>query len=357
MFLTDWLNKYKYKVYKAQVLLLLTLAVIVSLSCNNENKTRQIETAFYYWKSDFRLSGFEKLRLDSLHAATLYIKFFDVDWDDVSNQPVPKAKVSFKDSSYKGFAIIPTIFITNECIQKIDSTQVIPLAEKTTALIRQIISANTFKSIAEIQFDCDWTASTRSKYFLFLHAIKKLQPGIPVSATIRLHQIKYSGKTGIPPVDRGLLMCYNMGNLKNPATKNSILETTELQKYTGTLSSYPLPLDIGLPLFSWQVLFRNNNYVGLIENLPDSILQSGLFEKKGNQYHLLQDSFEAGYALQKDDILRDEQSDFKEILRIAEIISSKLKNTPCRVSFYHLDSVILKKYSLHELETVVNSLR
>ncbi len=357
MFLTDWLNKYKYKVYKAQVMLLLLLTVIISLSCNNENKTRQIEPAFYYWKSDFRLSAFEKQRMDSLHAATLYIKFFDVDWDDVSRQPVPKAKVSFKDSSYKGVAIIPTIFITNECIQKIDSTQVIPLAEKITALVRQIISTNTFKSIAEIQIDCDWTASTRAKYFLLLSTIKKLQPGIPVSATIRLHQIKYSGKTGIPPVDRGLLMCYNMGNLKNPATQNSILETTELQKYITSLSSYPLPLDIGLPLFGWQVLFRNNSYAGLIENMPDSILQTGLFEKKGNRYRLLKDSVVDGYALQKDDILRDEQIDLKELLSTVAIISSKLKNTPCRVSFYHLDSVILKKYSLHELETVFNSLR
>ena len=357
MFLSYWLNKYTYKVYKAPVMLLLPLSVIVSISCNNEKKVRQIEPAFYYWKSDFRLSGFEKLRINSLRTTTLYIKFFDVDWDEAINQPVPKAKISFKDSSYKSFAIIPTIFITNECIQKIDSTQVIPLAEKTIGLIRQIISANTFQSIAELQFDCDWTATTRAKYFLLLSTIKKMQPEIPVSATIRLHQIKYSGKTGIPPVDRGLLMCYNMGNLKNPATQNSILETTELQKYTASLSSYPLPLDIGLPLFSWQVLFRNNSYAGLIENMPDSILQNGLFERKGNRYRLLKDSLVEGYALQKDDVLRDEQIDFKELLSTAAIINGKLKNTPCRVSFYHLDSVILKKYSLNELETVFNSLR
>ena len=131
----------------------------------------------------------------------------------------------------------------------------------------------------------------------------------------------------------------------------------ELQKYTASLSSYPLPLDIGLPLFSWQVLFRNNSYTGLIENMPYSILQTQLFERKGNRYRLLKDSIVEGYALQKDDILRDEQIDFKELLSTAAIINGKLKNTPCRVSFYHLDSVILKKYSLHELETVFNSLR
>ena len=357
MFLTDWINKYKYKVYKAPVMLLLPLLVMLSESCNNEKKIRDIEPAFYYWKSEYRLGEFEKQRLDSLHAATLYIKFFDVDWNELSQQPVPKAKVSFKDSSYKAYAVIPAVFITNECIQKIDSTQAVALAEKIMNLMQQIIMTYDFKSMPEIQFDCDWTASTKAKYFLLLNSFKQLKPGTVISATIRLHQIKYVTKTGVPPVDRGLLMCYNMGNLKNPATKNSIIETAELEKYTGALSSYPLPLDVGLPLFSWQVLFRNNRYTGLIENMPDSILQTGLFEKSGNQYRLLKDSQIVGYALQKDDVLRDEQSGYKEILSTAAAISSKLKNTPCRVSLYHIDSVILKKYSLHELETIYNSLR
>ena len=32
-----------------------------------------------------------------------------------------------------------------------------------------------------------------------------------------------------------------MGNLTDPSTRNSILETAELKKYTGNLSTYPLP--------------------------------------------------------------------------------------------------------------------
>jgi hypothetical protein len=147
-----------------------------------------------------------------------------------------------------------------------------------------------------------------------------------------------------------------MGNLKDPATKNSILETTELKKYTGNLSNYPLPLDIALPLFNWKVLYRNNMYTGLIQNLPDAVFSNSFSTKTGNRFQILKDTLLQGYDLRKADIIRDEQSDIKEVLAAAKEISKQLKNTQLRVSLYHLDSVILSKYTTHELESIYNSL-
>ena len=357
MLLLVWANKYKYKVYKAIVKLLLAACCCSIYSCHPKKTVRTITPSFYYWKSEFAVTAFERSQLDLLHVKTLYIKFFDVDWDRDKQQPLPKAKISFKDSSYTHFAIIPTIFITNECIKTIDSAQIDTLAEKMIALYKQIIADNRIDSVQEVQFDCDWSSTTKDKYFLLLSRFKQLQPGVATSATIRLHQIKFMGKTGVPPVNRGLLMCYNMGNLKNPATQNSIIETAELQKYIGQLNNYPMPLDVALPLFDWQVLFRKNVYAGLIGNLPDSILEGPLFEKKGNRYRVMQNGLVGGYTLQKDDVLRNERSDYATIISTASAISRQLKNTSLRVSLYHLDSLILKKYSLHELETVFNSLR
>ena len=143
----------------------------------------------------------------------------------------------------------------------------------------------------------------------------------PISATIRLHQIKFLAKTGVPPVSKGLLMCYNMGNLKNPATKNSIIETEELKKYIDNLAAYPLPLDVALPLFNWKVLFRNNTYAGLIQNLPDSLLTNPFISKAGNRYLFLKDSLLAGYPFKKGDVLRNEQSEYSEIISTAGAIS------------------------------------
>jgi hypothetical protein len=335
----------------------LWFSILVFFSCNQKREQRKVERCFYYWKSVFKLNDFEKQRLDSLNVKTIYVKFFDVDWDEASKKPLPKAVVRFADSSFKDFNITPTIFITNECIQKIDSVQVAAVAAKIMDLTKEIIFGHDFKAIHEVQIDCDWTASTKSKYFSLLTNIKKLKPNAKFSATIRLHQIKFVSKTGVPPVDKGLLMCYNMGNLKNPATKNSIIESEELKKYVGNLSSYPLPLDVALPLFNWKILFRNNIYTGLIENLPNEIFDNSFCIKKENTFELLKDTLLQGYHLKKGDILRDEQSSYNEILSAAGEVNKQVKNTRPRVSLYHLDSVILNKFTLYELENIYNSMR
>ncbi len=334
------------------------LGLLASLtSCNENNQTRQIEPSFYYWKSVLNITAFEKQKLDSLKVKTIYLKFFDVDWDEATRKPLPVAKLqAAKDELQGGFTIIPVVFITNECIQKIDTSQVKQLAENIYSLILEIKQSIGIDSIPEIQIDCDWTEATKDKYFQLLNNLKPQTTNYKLSATIRLHQIKFLSKTGIPPVDRGLLMCYNMGNLKKPATKNSILETDELKKYTGNLSRYPLPLDVAFPLFNWKVLYRNNMYSGLIQGLPDAAFSNSFCTKNGNRYRVLKDTLLQGYDLRKGDMLRDEQSDIKEVLAAAGEISRHLKNTPLRVSLYHLDSVILSKYSTHELESIYNSL-
>ena len=344
-------------------------------SCKEKKEPRQIEPSFYYWKSTLSLTNFEKQKLDSLKIKSIYLKFFDVDWDEVYKTPVPVGKLQTANIPVDplgklsdSIQIIPTVFITNECIQKIDSSDVGTLAVQIWELIKvtrntnQWLYSGTFSDTSEIQIDCDWTASTKNKYFKLLTVLKQHMShddggrNYRLSCTIRLHQIKFISKTGIPPVDRALLMCYNMGNLKDPATKNSILETEELKKYSGNLFNYPLPLDVAFPLFDWKVLYRNNIYIGLIQGLPGNVFSNSFFNKTGNRYQVLKDTLLQGYDLRKGDMVRDEQSDSKEVLAAAYEISKHLKNTPLRVSLYHLDSVILSKYSTHELESIYNSL-
>ncbi len=325
-------------------------------SCNKKAGVKTVERSFYYWKSVVKPTDFELRRLDALSVKTIYVKFFDVDWETSSKEAIPVAKMQACDKQlFQQHNIIPTVFITNECMQQIDSTQSITLASKISKLIKDLCQVNQISSIKEIQIDCDWTVSTAKKYFILLKTLHQLCQ-TNLSATIRLHQIKFFAKTGVPPVNRGLLMCYNMGNLKNPATKNSIIETDELKRYTGNLSNYPLPLDIAFPLFGWKVLFRNHIYKGLVENLPENIFTTSFSTKQNGRIEILKDTLLAGYELKKGDMLRLENSDISTILAVAKEVNRHLKNTQLRVSFYHLDSVTLKKYATHDLESIYNSL-
>jgi hypothetical protein len=342
--------------------LLLFILSLFLFACNNAPKhnDRKIEPSFYYWKSNFKLSDIEKQTLDTLQIKTLYLKFFDVAWDDISSSPIPIVQVRISDSAYlhaSTLQIIPTIFITNECIFKIDSSQIKILAKKISLLTKSIITNNGLQNIREIQIDCDWTAATKEKYFSILNKLQALDKAVIFSATIRLHQIKYLQKTGVPPVTRGMLMCYNMGNLTNVETENSILETKELQKYIGDLQHYPLPLDVALPLFDWKVLFRNGKFKSLINDMPDAVLNTALFKKNKNVFTAVQDSIIFGYDIKKGDVLRNEQCDYDDILKSAQIINEKISNKSYRVSLYHLDTLTLKKYSTHEMENIFNALR
>ena len=341
---------------------ILLLFLIVFASCNLASKKgdRKIDRAFYYWKSNFRISDAERKAIDTLKVQTIYLKFFDVDWNSNTGAPLPVAQLRITDSSYiqsRRISIIPVIFITNECIYKIDPAQVNELAQKITSLTKSIEENYTLTNISEIQIDCDWTASTREKYFSLLNRLKALNSNVVFSATIRLHQIKFSEKTGVPPVSRGMLMCYNMGNLTNIETRNSILEMGELKKYTGNLHNYPLPLDVALPLFDWKVLFRKGKFIGLIEGLPDSLLTVTAFFKKGNRFIAAKDTTAGGYDFKAGDLLRNEESNYKDVLEAATLLSEKVSSSVLRISLYHLDPVILNKYSTHEIENIYNALR
>lgn len=352
--------KNKYKCNNRVIYFLIYCLCFTNLSCKDHSQ-RRIERSFYYWKSIFRPSDTEKKELGDLHINTLYIKFFDVDWNDHLQQAEPKAIIRIDDTAFLRTAnikIIPVIFITNECLYQTDSSQINMLADKISVLFKSILSMYDINNIPEIQFDCDWSASTSSKYFSLLKIMKlnTAYLNTSLSCTIRMHQVKYASKAGVPPVDKGLIMCYNMGNLKDPNTRNSILQSDEVKKYIGNLSSYPLKLDVAFPLFEWCVLFRNNEYKGLIENTD--ILNCGAVEGMNNTMHfVLRDTLVNGISLKKDDIIRYEKSDYNEIMQSAALIHDHLKTQDIRLSLFHLDSVILSKYPYDELENIYNSLR
>lgn len=341
-------------------IIFITSFFIVSCQQPNHHSRRQITPAFYYWKSVYAPSPFELNRIRQLQVNTQYIKFFDVDWSPEKNQALPLAMIRFTNGyqdALNGCQLIPVVFITNNCIRKLDTLSARPLAARILNLVRDIQSAYSLDKMKELQIDCDWTAGTREPYFALLDEIKKLDTTLILSATIRLHQVKQVKRAGLPPVDRGLLMCYNMGDLHDPSAGNSILDPEELKKYLGKLHLYPLPLDIALPLFDWTVLFRNGKYAGLLKLNPGDLPVSALKKISTNRYLLLKDTALSGFACRKNDELRYEASNLEDILLAGDYLSQTWKDTNARISFFHMDSLILQKYSSHDLKIVLDRFR
>lgn len=317
------------------------------------------ESSFYHWKSVFAPTDPELSVLKNSQVSNIYLRFFDVDWNTTTSQPSPIAQVRIPDAgifSRQKLGVIPTVFITNECIKNISIEQCESLAENIHKLINEIVTINKIDTVKEIQIDCDWTATTKEKYFSLLRSLQKIDTVRLYSATIRLFQVKYKNDAGIPPVKKGLLMCYNMGNLKSPLTNNSILDPGELKKYTSNLDTYPLSLDVALPLFSWHVLFRQNGYAGLLQNINNEELKQVSMHVGKNRFEVLKDTIWNNVFLKKGDVLRYENSSYDDIMETASMIRKKINNNRLRLSLYHLDSIILSKYSTHEIENIFGSL-
>lgn len=354
----------KHWLYRSNGLVKLILPCLFLLSLASCTQRRVTEKGFYYWRTILSANPKEVETLQQLQVKKLYVKFYDVVWDKERNRPDPVAKVQFTPNALArlnedSIEIVPTIFITNEVLQTINENTTDELGERINNLLTGMLNnVNLLDKVKEVQFDCDWTEQTRDKYFSLLSYLKTLPffMKAQVSATIRLYQCKYREKTGVPPVNRGVLLCYNMGNLKSSGTGNSILDANELQQYTGQLKEYPLPLDVALPIFEWKVLFRNDQFYALITNLPDSILNDNNVARTDKNYReLLMDTVLYGYPLKKGDRIRTEKSDYTEIMKAANVLSPLMNNPNFTVTLFHLDSTLLTKYSRAELDSIYRS--
>ncbi len=316
------------------------------MTCQADRQNpKQLTPAFYYWQTTFRLGPTEQQALTAHNVSTLYVRFFDVDTDPQRQQPVPKAVIRFAAPVPAGVRVIPVVFITNQSLRQTPPAAIRQLAEHILAKIRAIAQEQGIQP-AEIQLDCDWTQSTRDRYFALLQVVRK-QSRVPVSATIRLHQVKYMTQTGIPPVDHGMLMVYNMSDWKRPDTRNSIYDVDVAERYITALDQYPLPLDVVFPLFRWTVVYRNNRFLVLLNNLEQATLRRQPFLERQadtNRFVAVRDTVALGLAIRKGDLFRAEACAVQELARGKAAILTKIQTEKITFALYHLDSTVLTNY-------------
>lgn len=329
----------------------------LTLCCQQK---KHVQPAFYHWQTEFNLTNVEENYLDSLGVKKMYVKFFDVDWNENQAIPVPLAEVEIgklEDWKAGNLEIIPCIFITNRTFQNISEDKIEWLSKRIQEKLFALKPDNLiFKGI---QFDCDWTPSTRDRFFKFLEIFKKLieNQGVKLSATIRLHQFRNFEKTGIPPVDRGMLMFYNTGDVENWDEENSILNLQAAETYLAPNTQYPMPLDLALPIFHWGVLFRDGKMIRLINNLETSKLQDTLrFHKiDNNRFEVLKSTYLDGYYLYENDRIRTETIDTTLLTKAADLLTNRIKNRNLTLAFYHLDTSTIKHFPHEFLEKITHT--
>jgi hypothetical protein len=329
--------------------LLALLVFILFLGCNRRD---QVTRSFYYWKQDFSISTAEEKVLTDLKINKLFVRFFDVQWIEEEEEAYPVSKINFTDKVKNEMAIVPVIYIENAVLKNTDVNKTDTLADNIVKSVHAILKSQKLNA-NEVQIDCDWTESTRDKYFQVLRSIKN-KTRWKLGATIRLHQVKYKEKTGVPPIDYGLLMYYNMGQLNTNANTNSIYSAKTASLYKDYIYSYPLDLDVALGLFSWGVHSRNGKGVRLINNWNKELIVDDHHFKvtSANNYICIKDTVVNQSMIYVGDLIKIEETSSEELLNIASELNEEIKNDSISVIFYHLDDFILKNYETKKLENI-----
>jgi hypothetical protein len=237
------------------------LAVLMTTGCKQSEMPQ--ENSVYYWRTEWRTDSVERAFLQQYHINKVYCRYFDVVMNK-DGEPMPNATIRFVQGQLEGIKLIPTVFITENCMHQPHKS----LAKKLVDRIVQMNETNDIKGVEEIQIDCDFTARNRKNYYDFLQQVRDeaQKHGMQLSTTIRLHQLSMP----VPPVDYGVLMIYNTGDPNKFNERNPILDMRDVHPYLRYLADYELPLAAAYPTFRWIRIFEGVHLEHTVE--ADEIL-------------------------------------------------------------------------------------
>lgn len=311
----------------------------------------EVERAFYLWENTKReLTAYEEKSLKELEVTKLYLKLFEVEKNDVYGIfPTAKSQLSAYGIEKGNFELVPTIYVRNEVFKKVSRKELEEFASNLDFLVGKKMSEKfPGNQLQEIQIDCDWTESTQKNYFEFLRLLKK-RTGLHISATLRLYAYKFPDKMGVLPVDRAMLMCYNLLSVHQQETRNSILDLEELEKYLVGASKYPVPLDVALPVYSAMHVYRNNSYTTTLYNdgqLSDEVLD----HTKGLWYRVNKDVPLQTLFLRQGDKVKYEKISPELVEKAIQLIRSQVTlERNFTLSLFQLNTYELKQHTHEKL--------
>ena len=294
----------------------------------------------FRWKNGYWMEGDEEIALQRNAIQRVYHKLLDIDWNPANGaHPISMVRVPYQWRTYYGgqgawtdqVELVPCIYITNATFLKIGDAEVEQLA---TNLLRKLRMECPDK-IHGVMLDCDWTAKTKARFFR-LTRIMNDSLDVPLTATIRLHQYAQPTKTGVPPADRGMLMPYNVGQITAPGDGNSIFDLAVAEPYFTGTKPYPLPLDIGLPAFSWGVQFRNGKFMGILQDdqVRTAMNFSMLSGETDGTMQVTQENNTVLPELHLGDVVRMERMTPELIAQVAQLARSAVNDDTLAVAYF-----------------------
>lgn len=329
------------------------IALLAALCCacgkSDTDGVPEPAPAVYYWRTTLTLDSTERAFLAEHNIKKVYLRYFDVTVG-ADGKIAPNATLRFADSLPPDIEVIPTVFITENCLRY-------DLDEFAPRIVRRVTTmtdANRVNAARELHLDCDWTERSLDDYYAFLKAVRaQLPEGYRLSATIRLHQLAMAP----PPVDYGVLMVYNTGDLTDHSCPNPILDERDVVPYVKRLADYRLPLCAAYPNFGWNLLFDGTTFKAILygEDLADSTVYYRLDPTR----HLVIQSRDIYIArgaetvhLNAGDSVLSRLPAPNAIVKIHDMLAKRRPTINSQVIIYSLDSKNINNYNSKHYEKI-----
>ncbi len=334
------------------------LLLLASCGSQSPEDARPAHRAFYFWRTTFSLTPVEQEAVAALNVDRIYLRVFDLAWNDADKTVAPVGPVTPGAGGKlpAGVELIPVVYIKTEVFKHVGKPQLPMLARKVWADVQSRAAAIGFRP-RELQLDCDWTDSTREGFFGLLTELTTAA-AVPLTSTIRLHQVKYRERTGVPPVQRGMLMFYNMGTFSADSDARMIFDADSAANYLARVDDYPLPLDVALPIWSWTVHVRDDLVVGLMQSTDPAELPALDFLAAAGpgRFVATRSAFLHGAFLREGDLLKVEVTGPAESLDAAHMIAPHVKS-PQTVTLFDLSERNLHRHGTQQLDAVFQAIR
>lgn len=319
----------------------------------------RVDRALAFARSTVVYDSLERQALLQLKTRKLYLRFYQVIWDQARNRPDPIDKLNITPTALEqlkkdSIQIIPSVLLTNDCLKKISPQAVDELGERINYLLAGMLNYYGLDSVGEVQIDCNWTAETREKYFALLQYLKPLPLFINnrLTATLQLHHVRQSEALGVPPVNRGMLYC----GLDFPTSASNALlipDTATLKEYRPAIEHYALPLDITLRLADEKLWYREKQLSGVVSNMPDAVFTlRDCFRFEDGQQVVLKDTLMYGWELKTGDRIRSVKPLYQNLREALRILSPALSSPSITINLLPLDSSLSNTSRISELENL-----
>jgi len=95
--------------------IVVVLALVAMVSCQPGSDRKRVHAA-YYWSTVFATDSVKAHFYRTQQIRKLYVRYFDV-VKNKSGEAVPNATIMFQTVPPNGVEVVPTVFITNDCMQ------------------------------------------------------------------------------------------------------------------------------------------------------------------------------------------------------------------------------------------------